>query len=472
MTDHEQDFIDMIAKAIPDNPVNTDHRDRLRQQALDTYDQRDVSNEPTRNPLFKITGISVMKFAAAISLIAAVGIFAFIALAPSKAIAFEDVAHNILNVKTVSYDMTGLLDNIERGKAEDTGTYKTTTLLPNLTRSELPGKLTTVIDSAKDKIMILHHEPKIALIFEGMLEAGGNKENANFFGIIQDHLRRAEQGNNFENVKYETLEKKRVDGVDAVGFRVHNPENIEDTDNVEGLFFSTIDIWANAKTGLPIRIETTKRLADKTKQIHTMKNFVYDKDVDPKLFAFEVPEGYELMDTNALLSVDQISGDEGELAEDLNKLADKLADDLGKNVESILEDLGNERPSNDHVIDALHAYSRQTSGKLPDTLESGPMVDAMMAAWEKDNPGKKLFNDDASFIDEKLNQNMALIVQASAYLQFLEQSGGQYTYRGKGVKTDAEPTPVLWLQSKGAPAYTVIYNDFSVRDTNQGPNDR
>lgn len=292
MTDHEQDFIDMIAKAIPDNPVNTDHRDRLRQQALDTYDQRDVSNEPTRNPLFKITGISVMKFAAAISLIAAVGIFAFIALAPSKAIAFEDVAHKILKVKTVRYDMTGLLDDVERGKAEETGTHKITTQLPNLTRSELPGKLIMVMDSAKDKIMILQEEPKIAIIFDGMIEESGKQAEANFFGIIQDHLRRAEEGNDFENVKYETLEEKNIKGIKAVGFRVHNPENIEDIENVEGLFFSTIDIWADPETGLPIRIVTTKIFKDKTKKIHTMENFVYDQDIDPKLFSFEVPEGY------------------------------------------------------------------------------------------------------------------------------------------------------------------------------------
>lgn len=295
MTIPDQDLIDMIAQATPENPINEEHQDRLRQQALDAYDQRDTGNELARNPLFKVTGITVMKFAAAISLIAAVGILAVIALAPSKAIAFEDVAHNILKVKTVRYDMTGLLDDIERGKAEETGTYKITTQLPNLTRSKLPGKLITVIDSAKDKIMILQEEPKIAIIFDGMIEESGKQQEANFFGIIQDHLRRAEQGNDFENVKYETLDQKNVNGIKAVGFRVHNPENVEDTENVEGLFFSTIDIWADPETGLPIRIVTTKIFKDKTKKIHTMENFVYDQDVDPKLFAFEVPEGYTLV---------------------------------------------------------------------------------------------------------------------------------------------------------------------------------
>ena len=115
------------------------------------------------------------------------------------------------------------------------------------------------------------------------------------------------------------------------------------------------------------------------------------------------------------------------------------------------------------------ADARQAGGILPDTPESVEMIDAMLQAWEKNNPDKELFNEDLSFTDDQLNQGMTTILQASRYLVTLEALGGNYTYRGKGVKTDAPRTPVLWLQSQGATAYTVIYNDFSVRDTNSGP---
>lgn len=476
MNKSEQDMIDMIKQNEIVPQIDEGHRDTLRDRALQAFDkQADADTQTHFKPLFRFKGTTVMKFAASITLFAAVGIFAFMALTPAKAIAFEDVAREILKIESASFEITSTVRHAD-GTTEEKGTHKCVTKMPNLLRTEEPDGDTILIDFAKNKVLLIGEKKQVAVVMEDFAQFSEDDSlQKNLFGEVQKHLRNAEKGGDFGGIKYENLGEKKIGGTQAVGFRVLNPDAKEDgveaQELAKGLPFNTLDIWADAKTGVPVYLVFAMDQVDGSQVKSTFTNFAYNKELDPKLFVFEVPKGYELIDANDPLRVAQVFGFESKF-EELNELANKLADEMDKNIESILKDLGNERPSIDHVIDALRAYSRQTSGKLPDTLESEPMMDAMMSAWEKDNPGKELFNDDASFTDEKLNQNMALIVQASAYLQFLEQSGGQYTYRGKGVKTDAEPTPVLWLQSKGGSSYTVIYNDFSVRDTNTGPDDQ
>jgi outer membrane lipoprotein-sorting protein len=480
MTNPDQDLIDMITNATPEPPISDDHRERLRRQALEAYDERAVDSAPdTRpNPLFKIKGTTVMKFAASIALLSAIAFFAITALTPSKAIAFEDVAREILKIENARFEITSTITYAD-GTTEDEGTYKCVTKLPNLLRADMPQGDTMVIDFAKDKMLVIDPKKKAALVMDEFLQLSEDDNlQKNLFGEIQNHLRNAEKGGDFGAIKYENLGEKKINGTQAVGFRVLNPgANVEDED-ADALGFNTLDIWADAKTGGPISLQFTLVLEDDSKVTSTFKNFVYNQELDPKLFSFEAPEGYELIDGNNLIRVGQVFGGEDEIGEglaDAQQEAEALADDIEVDIEALVKELQkHERATSKDVIEALRGYAEQTGGKLPDTLESGPMIDAMVEAWEKANPGKPLFKegDTISFADEKLERNYETILQAARFLGTLEGSGGIYTYRGNGVTADDPPTPVLWLQSAGASAYTVIYNDFSTKDTNRGPHER
>lgn len=479
MTNADQDLIDMISKATPETPINNDHRERLRRQALEAYDRRSADGAPEepRNPIFKIKGTTVMKLAASLALMTAIGIFAVTALTPTKTLAFEDVAREILKIENARFEIASTITYAD-GTTEDEGTYKCVTKLPSLLRGEMPEGDTIIIDFAKDKMLVLDPEKKAALVMDEFL---GFREDdnlqKNLFGEIQDHLRNAEKGGDFGEIKYEYLGEKQIDGKQAVGFRVLNPDAKVDEEEAEGLAFNTLDIWADAKTGGPLYLEFTMDLEDGSQVTSTFKNFAYNQELDPKLFSFEAPEGYELIDGTDLIRVGEVFGGEGEIGEGIaeaNKEAEALADDIEVDIEAIVEELQkrNQRPTSDDVIEALRAYTQHTGGKLPATLESGPMIDTMVETWEKANPGKSLFKEGAAtvtFNDEQLEGDYQTILNAAMYLGTLQGSGGSYTYRGKGVSVDDERTPVLWLQSKDAPAYTVIYNDFSVRETNRGP---
>lgn len=480
MTNPDQDLIDMIAKATPDTPVNDDHRDALRRQVLDAYDQRETDTEPEHPPVFKFTGATFMKFAASIALFAAVGFLAVTALSPSKAIAFEDVAREILKIDTASFEIASTITHAD-GTAEDEGTFKCVTRMPNLLRGQMPEGDIMIIDFAKDKMLMIDPKKKAALMMDQFFEfTEDDNIQKNLFGEVQEHLRNAEKGGDFGEIVYENLGEKKVNGVQAVGFRVLNPEaNLEDFED-NGMSFNVLDIWADAKTGGPVQLEFIMNDEGGSQVKSTFKNFVYNQELDPKLFSFEAPEGYELIKMTDPIRIGQVFGDEGEIGEliaEANKEAEKLADNIEANIDDIVKQRQNrnQRPTSDNLIDALRDFSQHTGGKLPETLDSGPMIDAMIEAWQEANPGKPIFNEDdtAKFFDnEQLERDYITILTAAEYLGTLTGSGGSYTYRGKGVNVDDERTPVLWLKSAGATAYTVIYNDFSVLEMNVGPDDQ
>ncbi|MFN3166549.1 MAG: LolA family protein [Phycisphaeraceae bacterium] len=474
MTNPDQDLIDMIAKATPETPINDDHRERLRRQALEAYDERaaDGALEAPRNPLFQIKGTTVMKLAASLALMTAIGIFAVTALTPTKTLAFEDVAREILKIENARFEIGSSITHAD-GTTEDEGTFKCVTKLPHLLRGEMPEGDIMIIDFAKDKMLVIDPKKKAALVMDEFL--GFSEEDnlqKNLFGEIQEHLRNAEKGGDFGAIKYEQLGEQKIDGIQAVGFRVLNPDANTEDEDAEGLGFNTLDIWADAKTGRPVNLTFTLELEDGSRVTSTFKNFAYNQELDPELFSFEAPEGYELIDGTDLIRVGQVFGDEGEIGEGIAE-AEMLADEIAAELEKELDKLGGDRPTTQDVIEALRAYTQQTGGQFPDTLTMAGMLDGMVKAWEQANPGKPLFVEDATditFTDPQLIQNTAAFTKASAYLETLTALGGNYTYRGRGVNVTDQPRPVLWLQAKGAPGYTVIYNDFSVADTNRGPN--
>ena len=77
----------------------------------------------------------------------------------------------------------------------------------------------------------------------------------------------------------ENLGTKEIDGRDAVGFRV-------------GRGYQNYDVWADARTGAPVRIECYT-LSDGRKRQTTITDIEFN-ELDESLFSLDPPEGYNI----------------------------------------------------------------------------------------------------------------------------------------------------------------------------------
>ena len=443
MNNPDQDLIDMIAKANPDIPINEAHRERLRQQVLDAYDNRADADAPAaRNPLFTFTGATLMKFAASIALLSVIAFFAITALTPSKAVAFEDVAKAVLEIDNASYVTQTVI--YEEGKEPVTqDSYKVYLQFPQRFRVDLKMDQMDVVmiaDVPADKMIMLNAQKKEAFLIEGLSSFADEENPTNLIAEIQDHFRKAQQDKALGKVKYEQLGEKAINGQQAIGYRVEDPA---DTD------FDTIDIWADAKTALPIRIVYTSTIDERNKVMHVLDSFKYDQTFEASVFSLTAPQGYKLIKASDLL--DGLDRTKEQLDQAINKV------------------IGVEAPLLEDLALAMALYAGQT-GKLPEQLISGPMIDTMVEAWEKANPGKPLFkDDDIEMADEEMNAAFESVLTAYEFLENLKQQGIEYTYAGSGIEIGDKDTPVFWYKPKGADTFKVIYADMTIREAALAP---
>ena len=84
------------------------------------------------------------------------------------------------------------------------------------------------------------------------------------------------------------LPVKEIGGKRALGFRVP----LEGVDVIGGKI--EFSVWVDAQTRLPVLIESENKNEDGTVVRLTLDEFVFDQELDPKLFSFDVPDGYKV----------------------------------------------------------------------------------------------------------------------------------------------------------------------------------
>ncbi|MGB1124503.1 MAG: LolA family protein [Phycisphaeraceae bacterium] len=454
MNNPDQDMIDMIAKATPQTEVNEDHREALRRQVLDVYDQREARHAPDHKPLFTFYGATVMKLAASFALLAAIGIFAVTALSPSKAIAFEDVAKEIIKIETASFEIYESV-HYPDGRSVDLEPNRVLLKAPDKFRLELSIGGTIVADLKQDKMLVLlnqelfnqevFNQEKFAMVIQGVFsELNEDQRNAIIFGDIQNHLRQAEQGKKLGDINYEKLEAKKIDGAQAVGFRVLYVSDQEDAEKADDFALipplDSLDIWADAETGVILLLEAKTAWPDGTTETSVYKNFVYNQELDMKLLSLDVPEGYTLID-----------------AEQGGVINANVGTEEGGSLE--------------FLIDIVSTYALENNGFYPNTLTSNEIKEQMIASWKKDFPDKPIFRDDGSgeYVDKDLAASISLVDNAFEFIHNLEKDGVKYNYAGKGIKFGDGETPILWFKLKGAESYTVVYGDTEIKHADKAP---
>jgi hypothetical protein len=201
----------------------------------------------------------------------------------------------------------------------------------------------------------------------------------------------------------EDLGVQQIDGREVVGFLAKHPR-------------AEITLWADAETGLPVRIEQNEG-----QMRTTCKNMEFDVPMGEELFSMEVPEGYTLHEETTL---DLQAGTEEAFIEGLRLVAETFND--GRFPEGVaVEDYLKQAPDVAKQIESMNLNSAEETA-LGQTIQN--------------------------------------------YLLFTRffRGEGPWTYRGQGVMLGEAETPIFWYRPKDSATYRVIYGDLHVEDVAPG----
>ncbi len=197
-------------------------------------------------------------------LLVTAGLTGWLIFSPPSGRAWADVQAAMKAVHSVTFRETtrkaGQPDNVSRAWILSNG----------LCHMEPPNGHYIVADFAKGRIFDVDPQHRSATLWQGV----SNKPPANLYELIK---------NLPGDATARPLAGKNIDGRDVLGFAV----------KVEG---HEATVWADSRTRLPVRIESDKK-DEKGKKVgeEILDDFVFDKELDPKLFSFEPPAGYQFV---------------------------------------------------------------------------------------------------------------------------------------------------------------------------------
>jgi hypothetical protein len=258
------------------------------------------------------------------------------------------------------------------------------------TVSFLPGNV-SIIDLETGRILNLSEDEKEAVY----IDLKGLPSIPNYLDQLKNVVLMLQDSEDFV---VEDLGTEEIDGREVVGFLAEHPK-------VE------ITLWADAQTGLPVRIEQNQG------QLRVIcKNVQFDLPMSEELFSMEVPEGYELQEVELVL----LGATEEDFIEGLRILAETFND-----------------------------------GQFPDDVSLEAHVKRAGEMVEKFET-LDLSEEEETELGGKLQKHVL-------FIRFF-QGEGKWYYRGKGVKLGEAEVPIFWYRPKHSDTYRVIYGDLHVED--------
>lgn len=269
----------------------------------------------------------------------------------------------------------------------------------------------------------------------------------------------------------EPVGEREIDGRWAVGFR-HTDNVVEEV------------IWADKQTGMPVRVEMTARLDETTntpiQTTFVMSDFVFNEPVDPSLFSFEVPEGYQLQEglvdplETARHALESLRSPLLEGEQDLIKYLRLYAEVKGGQFPPDIrpEETTDEAPVSNPNDDPMELPLEDIVMELEDTLMK--LADEM-TTLEDDvtepvdevslSPMMDCLWDYLSKLeDDQRQQTIETIAHAEVFVTLLGPEN-DWLYAGNGVRLGDTDTPIFrWRPNIGSEDYRVIYADLTVRD--------
>jgi len=249
----------------------------------------------------------------------------------------------------------------------------------------------SIIDLQTSRILSLTESKKEAVY----ISLKGLPPIPNYLETLKNVFVQLQDSPHFE---IQDLGTKQIDGREAVGFLAKHPK-------------MEVALWADAETGLPVRIEQKEG-----QMLTTVKNVQFDVPMEDSLFSMDVPAGY----SEQKMELDLFGSTEADFIEGLRILAEKFGD--GRFPDGV---------------------------SLEDYLKQAPQLE-------------KKFNELGLSQDEQT----VLGTKLSKYVLFMRffKGEGKWYYRGKGVQLGAAETPIFWYRPKDSSTYRVIYGDLHVED--------
>ncbi len=371
--------LEQLASVQPSPEATSRAMDRVRRTILETEGQQ------ARKSLGRILMNSKWsKFAVAAAIVVAVLIG--LQFVGGSSVTFAQAIQPILNASSATLDILMGADEPNTPVIHDMviGSRIRRTV------SNIPGNV-SIIDLESKRILNLTEEKKEA----AYIDLKGLPSIPNYLEVLKNTIVQLQDSPHFV---VEDLGVREIDGREAVGFLAKHPQ-IE------------VTVWADSKTGLPVRIEQKEHQA-----LYIVKNMRFDEPMDDSLFSMDVPEGYKLQQ----MELDLNSATEADFIEGLRILAETFND-----------------------------------GQFPDGVAVEDYMKQIPSITKKFE-AMKLSSEEELALGKKMQQ----------YLLFTRfyKGDGKWYYRGKGVKLGEADKSIFWYRPKGSQTYRVIYGDLRVED--------
>jgi outer membrane lipoprotein-sorting protein len=256
-------------------------------------------------------------------------------------------------------------------------------------RVEVPGMAVTILDMPRSKLLVLNPMIKTAFALDiGDANSGPENQATEIFDWI-------EKIKNTTGRLAQSVGTRQIDGVEAKGFLLSE----------QGMDYT---VWADAKTGTPLRIEIPIDMGN-FKTTVVMSDLVFDQKLDESIFDTQPPSDYLLMN----FDVPIFHGAPGE----------------------------------EDIVALLRWHAAHADGGFPKGLDR----------WRDFAKLARRGGD-----QKELMEVMMRVGRATAFLTALGEKS--YGYCGAAVKMGDAQKMVFWYRVEGGERYRAIFGDLHTED--------
>jgi outer membrane lipoprotein-sorting protein len=386
------DMVDAALATLRDEPVPDGPPQEVFDSTLAALRQAENTDNPKKPTSAFLAALLSRKILTRIaaSLLVVAGAAAFLAvMLRSPSTSWSQVLRRVTQARAMSVD----IDVTGPGKASmhsrmimsDDGKMS----------MDMPGDGKMVSDQAAHRVVILNGQTRSALAMDITAMPASNQP----INILDE----------FKKLTDSPSQDLGLEDIDGHHARKYLVENM-------GMSFT---VWADAQTGLPIRIEIATRIDDGP-VTETLSNFVLNPVIPSNAFSMDIPHDYT--------------------------------------VREIQVDVPDVKNGEKTIVAALRGYADRTGGNFPtkinDLTEMLKIIKARTVASATGATTQPIMPS---------NENMKWIVQYSSIPPFLATlSKSDWGYLGAGKTTADKESVIFWYKSSRG--YRGVYGDLSVRD--------
>jgi outer membrane lipoprotein-sorting protein len=350
-----------------------------------------LRSAPDTSPTLKLKRFTNMKFitrfAASILLVCGIAALFFFSLHPS--IALADVVKKVREAKTISFTT-----RTEFQGMKDQGPTKVLVDNAGHMRLEQPTGIIVTLDTSKGKSLMIEPKTKTAMVmnFDNPAHPAPGVPDTDPLAELKA----------LQEKSSKSLGEKEIDGRKVKGFVAREGSN-------------DVTIWADAKSGDPVRAEIQMPLMGKQATV-VLSDFVLNPTVDAASFSLEAPEGYHLRQVQL----------------------PKISQDGEKN-----------------LIEALRGFAERAQGRFPKRIDQWNEF-AALAKGDPKNHGE---------LDEATTQWMSYVGATTPFLASLPKE--EHAYLGSGARLNDKNKIIFWYQNPDTKTYRAIYADLTAKDADR-----